>query len=34
MMDWSQMKGDILNNIRLEVGRHFKKERREYLKDK
>jgi hypothetical protein len=33
-MDWSQMNGDILNNIRLDVSRHFRNERKEYQKDK
>jgi hypothetical protein len=28
------MNEDFLNNVRLEVGIHFRKEGREYLKDK
>jgi hypothetical protein len=34
MVDQSQMNGDMLSNVRLEFDRHFRKEGREYLKDK
>jgi hypothetical protein len=34
LQDPSEINGDNLNNVRLEAGRHFRNENREYLKDK
>jgi hypothetical protein len=34
LQDPSQINGDNLNNIRREVSRHFRNNKREYLKDK
>jgi hypothetical protein len=34
LQDPSQINGDNLNNVRCEASRHFRKEKREYPKDK
>jgi hypothetical protein len=34
LQDQSKIKGDNLNNVRLEASRYFRNKKREYLKDK
>jgi uncharacterized coiled-coil DUF342 family protein len=34
LQDLSQINGDNLNNVRREASRHFRKKKREYLRDK